>query len=123
MKTLNLTLNKKWFDMIASGEKKEEYREIKEYWSTRLIISGREPINCINSLKDKIELRNSLFGDSRDLFKEYTHIQFKNGYSKNAPTMLVECLGITYGNARPEWSDNWQGDVYILKLGKIITQS
>lgn len=26
-----LTLKKKWFDMIASGEKLEEYREIKPY--------------------------------------------------------------------------------------------
>lgn len=28
-KTIYLPLKKKWFDMIASGEKKEEYREIK----------------------------------------------------------------------------------------------
>ncbi|HET8736229.1 MAG TPA: ASCH domain-containing protein, partial [Pricia sp.] len=37
MKTLHLNLKKKWFDMILSGEKKEEYREIKEYWIGRLI--------------------------------------------------------------------------------------
>jgi len=29
---LTLPIKKKWFDMIASGEKKEEYREIKEYY-------------------------------------------------------------------------------------------
>ena len=29
MKILNLTLKAKWYDMIESGEKKEEYREIK----------------------------------------------------------------------------------------------
>ena len=34
--TLHLTLKKKWFDMIASGEKKEEYREMKLYWTSRL---------------------------------------------------------------------------------------
>ena len=32
MKYLQLTLKKKWFDLILSGEKKEEYREIKPYW-------------------------------------------------------------------------------------------
>ena len=37
MKTLHLTLKKKWFDMIASGKKKEEYREIKPYWFERLV--------------------------------------------------------------------------------------
>ena len=36
MKILHLTLKKKWFDMIASGEKTEEYREIKAYWANRL---------------------------------------------------------------------------------------
>ena len=28
---LILPIKKKWFDMIVSGEKKEEYREIKHY--------------------------------------------------------------------------------------------
>lgn len=37
MKTLTLSLKKKWFDMIASGEKTEEYREIKPYWEKRLL--------------------------------------------------------------------------------------
>ena len=32
---LTLPIKKKWFDMIKSGEKKEEYREIKPYWTKR----------------------------------------------------------------------------------------
>ena len=28
---LTLPIKRMWFDMIPSGEKKEEYREIKEY--------------------------------------------------------------------------------------------
>lgn len=36
--TLVLVLKKKWFDMIDSGIKKEEYREIKDYWIRRLIL-------------------------------------------------------------------------------------
>lgn len=42
MKILHLTLKKKWFDMIASGEKKEEYREIKPYWEKRFICGYEE---------------------------------------------------------------------------------
>ena len=34
---LNLTLKKKWYDLILFGEKKEEYRDIKDYWVGRLI--------------------------------------------------------------------------------------
>jgi len=37
VKTLYLTLKKKWFDMIVSGVKKEEYRESKVYWLKRLV--------------------------------------------------------------------------------------
>lgn len=36
MKTLHLVVNKKWFDQIKSGEKKEEYREVKPFWEKRL---------------------------------------------------------------------------------------
>ena len=32
---LTLPIKKKWFDMILSGEKKEEYREIKPYYEKR----------------------------------------------------------------------------------------
>ena len=40
MNTLHLIIKKKWFDMILSGEKTEEYRDIKPYYNLRLI--GRE---------------------------------------------------------------------------------
>ena len=36
-KTLHLVLKRKWWDMIASGEKIEEYREVCHYWATRLL--------------------------------------------------------------------------------------
>lgn len=36
---LQLRLKKKWFDMILSGEKKEEYRDIKPFWAVRLMSS------------------------------------------------------------------------------------
>ena len=32
---LILPIKKEWFDMILSGEKKEEYREIKPYYERR----------------------------------------------------------------------------------------
>ena len=84
--------------MIASGEKKEEYREIKEYWSDRL-----------TNRSESYE------------FREYDVVEFRNGYAKDAPKIKIECKGITIGKANPEWSDNWQGKVFIIKLGNIIT--
>lgn len=37
MKILELPLKKEWYDMIESGEKREEYREIKPHWSKRFV--------------------------------------------------------------------------------------
>lgn len=34
---LTLPIKKKWFDMIVSGEKREEYREIKPYYDSRFM--------------------------------------------------------------------------------------
>ena len=44
MTTLTLPLNRKWFDMIKSGVKKEEYREFNEYWNKRLLWTAKHPI-------------------------------------------------------------------------------
>ena len=35
---LTLTVSKEWFDMIVSGEKNEEYRVIKGFWMSRLLL-------------------------------------------------------------------------------------
>ena len=107
-KILHLTLKKKWFDMIASGEKKEEYRGIKDYWCKRF---------C-NKHWQSYE-REILY---QAINKYYDAVVFRNGYSKSAREITLECLGISIGVARPEWSDNWQGDVFIIKLGKILKQ-
>jgi len=37
MKTLHLNLHRKWFDMILSGEKLEEYRDLTPHWKKRLV--------------------------------------------------------------------------------------
>ena len=34
---LTLPIKKKWYDMILSGEKKEEYREQKPYYTKRFV--------------------------------------------------------------------------------------
>ena len=36
MKTLHLPLKKEWYNMIESGIKTEEYREVKPYWEKRM---------------------------------------------------------------------------------------
>jgi hypothetical protein len=113
MSTLHLTLKKKWYDLIASGEKKEEYRQIKDFWVKRF--GSRIEWSMESYIPADISDSNGVGYKIYD-FKTVT---FKNGYQSNAPTMVVEFKGINIGTAKPEWSDNWQGDVFIIKLGKI----
>ena len=83
MKILHLNLFRKYFDQIADGTKTIEYRDRTDYW------------------KKRIE------------YREYDMIKFRNGYAKNAPTMLVEYKG---------WDVNEDGD-FELYLGKIMEVS
>jgi hypothetical protein len=68
MATLTLTLKKKWFDLIKSGVKTEEYREIKPFWTKRLM---RPVID---------------YGDGRisipDVPREFDTLVFTLGYPK-----------------------------------------
>ena len=105
MKTLHLTLKKKWFDMILSGEKKEEYREIKPYWEKRLLEYDLD--------KEKPFVFN-------DQDRWYNVIEFKNGYAKNAPTMLVEYNGVKIGLTKLGLSDKEAQIVFVISLGNII---
>ena len=93
MKILHLTLKKKWFDMIKSGVKKEEYREIKPYWVKRLAN------------------------------KSYDAIKFRNGYNPNSPTLLIEMKGVSRSLGIVEWGAPEATPVYILQLGAILEQA
>jgi len=106
MKILHLTIKKKFFDMIASGEKKEEYREIKDYW--------------IRRLQAEMIHESDWDVDTSLKTKHFDIIEFKNGYGKNAPAMFVEFKGVEIGEAKPKWNDNWKGDVFKIKRGKIL---
>jgi hypothetical protein len=106
MKILHLTLKKKWFDMIASGEKKEEYREWKVYWINRLIVS---------SLSGAM----NVYGGDYSYFKSFNIIRFKNGYAKDAAEMDVEWKGAkltSEGNS--EWG--FTGKCIAIQLGKVL---
>ena len=121
MNILHLTIKKKFFDMIASGEKLEEYRSVKPYWITRLCwheFRLYKPNDIINLVVGKQLKKENVIK-----CKFYDAVEFKNGYSKASPTMLVEFKGLDIGEAKPEWSDNWKGDVFRIKLGEVYTVS
>lgn len=70
MKIFDLPLKKEWYNMIESGEKKEEYREIKPYWAKRI------------------------YG------KEYTHVRFRYGYTKRTMIFEIKYITIGRGKPK-----------------------
>ena len=124
---LYLTLKKKWFDMIASGEKREEYREIKEYWLKRLfrhndyaILDQQMLDEVVNELNKTRYTTNELYDWAGWSPKRFNFICFRNGYSKDAPEIWCGCEGIEIKQAKPEWSDNAKGYYFTIELGKIL---
>lgn len=93
--TLHLVLKSKWFEMIAKGEKKEEYREIKQYYLSRF---------CTAEWKSIYPLATTKVEDAKDalsLFpRKYKYVVFQEGYSHNASTMRfrIKSISIGYGN-------------------------
>ncbi len=101
MKPLKLTLKKKWYDMILSGEKTEEYRDIKMYWASRLM-GGFPSTFGINMVNPD--------------FKNFSYVQFTNGYRADSRTMLREVYSISIGEGRPEWGAEVGKKYFIIKL-------
>ena len=94
MNILDLPLKAKWYNMIESGIKKEEYREMKPYWYKRL---------CIPSPNEKLT------------FKHINYVRFRYGYTKN--TMMFKIDSITTGKGNTGWGAPKDKNVFIIKFG------
>ena len=105
---LVLPIKKKWFDMILSGQKKEEYREIKTYWTKRLLKSDI-PFD-LDKLLYKLRTGEGRFCKT---------VIFKNGYRKDSPQM--ECrVEIGIGTGKQKWGAEPNKEYYILEILEIL---
>jgi hypothetical protein len=94
LRVLRLTLKKKWFDLIASGQKKEEYRK-----------PGRWIESRVNDLK------------------QYDAVEFRNGYGPDAPKVLVEYKGFRNGWGRISLGAEPGVHYLVILLGEIIPEN
>lgn len=104
--------------MILSGEKKEEYREIKEYYETRFQnLFGAVTIYPSSIFSDRSEYE-LLQGEAvpeeirKDSMQE---IIFRNGYSKDSKAIKARCK-LRIGKGRPEWGAEPDKQYYILEI-------
>ena len=97
---LNLTIRRKWLDMIASGEKREEYRradnrQVARAWSRWF--------NGLSSSGVAV---------------------FRAGYTMRSAAVVVELAGMTLRGARnvlhPEWGEERGVARFVLELGRVL---
>lgn len=114
MKVLHLTIKKKWFDMIASGQKKEEYRDINEFWIKRLCDLSDGWLNDVYPLEDAVEYYP---------FLPFNQVLFANGgHFGDVPKQTLQIKGIEVGEGLPEWGAEPGKKYFVIKLGERIDQ-
>ena len=97
---LTLSIKKKCFDMIKSGEKLEEYREIKPYYDSRF------KKYCHMSSRDVME--NYIPDNCIDII-------FRNGYSKSSPSIKCNC-SVWCAEGKEEWGAEPGKLYYVLRI-------
>lgn len=95
-KILHLTLKKKYFEQIKTGEKTSEYRLYKPYWKIRLM-------------------------NKDGSFKHFDLVLFRNGYNADAPKMLVEIVKVRV--IKEKIFLYWYRKYFEIVLGKILETS
>ena len=119
---LDLPLIGKWYEMTASGVKKEEYREIKPYWIRRMF---KENVICSDKCRLMTPDKAAFYARFPNVLKEkcddgrlkfrYRYIRIRYGYTKRTELREVESVHIGIGN--PEWGAP-DHDVIIIKYKK-----
>ena len=100
--TIHLNLKRKWFDMILSGEKIEEYRDIKPFYDKRF-----------EALFPTI-IRNEVYYPIID------SITFSNGYAKDRPQFVVKIKEIEKNIGKTFWGAELGKRYYVFHLGEIL---
>lgn len=100
MKTLTLSLKKKWFDLIKTGIKKEEYREIKPRYLG--MFCQQKIIHGPNKYNDFDVGFHLPFPENQ----EYDKLEFTLAYPSRAETdkwLTFKNPKIRIGTGKPEW--------------------
>lgn len=134
--TLHLNLHKHWFDMVVSGNKKVEYRDLTDYWVKRLLKEGSDGRNAL--LDTDFKYRNgvaiALIGRELTPKYDFKTVTFRNGYWANADEAVFELEAIKIASPVKEWFpsepllsmgidfNQWASNhpLFAIKLGKLL---
>lgn len=112
---LTLPIKKKWFDMILSGEKPEEYREITQYWTVRM--QNQFGVILLNE-EQLVPFEVVVPECARGALQL---IRFRNGYAASSPSFLARCT-LRIGAGKPEWGAEPGRKYFVLGIHDIMRE-
>ena len=102
MRIINMALKTPWYNAIERGAKKTEYREMKDYWITKLLDTERY------KGKNTEEIRSGITSGAMEVYPaDWTHVRFHN----QGRQMEFEILSINVYRGH---------EIFAIKLGKRI---
>lgn len=116
---LKLVLKRIPYEQIEAGIKKEEYREITDYWKKRICsnwdnyFKGHYCVfgcNCIDFCGQK----------HKHIAHNYDRVTFYLGYAKDRPSMTFRVDDVVIDKGVPEWGATYGQDYFVIKLGERI---
>jgi hypothetical protein len=110
-----LPIKKQWFDMIASGEKKEEYREIKPYYTSRIAKIWCNNYHCGEYYKRE-EIKFIEFFKMKGQM-DFGVVIFRNGYSAKSRRIVTNC-SLRIGTGNTEWGAEAEKEYYVFSIEK-----
>lgn len=118
MKKLQMSLKQKWFDMTKAGIKKEDYRELNEYWSKRFFTK-----ESLEHMKECNENYGGCIHVDYLEFKKFDVNIMTLGYPKSTDTDRILTLkheGIEIRTGNPEWGAEPNKLYFVIKHGELL---
>ena len=98
---MNMTIKSRWFDMILSGEKHEEYRAV-----------------------DNSQVKNAWESIYNYEYGEYYVMVLRNGYRMSSRALAIQVYGIILRSGKdsiyPEWGEPTDRDHLVIILGDVL---
>ena len=101
---ITLPIKKKWFDMILCAEKREEYRDIKPWYITRLKRDLSLGDNFLSKLKDE---------------PQKIIIDLRAGYKRESPRLIAKAK-VTIGTGKVEWGAEPNTEYFVFQILEIM---
>lgn len=112
---LDLVLKIKWYEMIESGEKREEYRKIGAFWARRLCLSPKQSKCRSNAAKC---VSGDFAVSSCFAMRDFRFVRFHRAYTSTTMTFVIDGIEIKEGN--PDWGAVPGEKYFVIKLGNRI---